>query len=135
MVQPIFDGGIFCIMLIIGFTCLAFYRKIGSLILVVSIMSFLVGGLVIITGDDVAFFETTHPVNMTITSTNGTMTTTTTYHNIIPSNSTHYLVGNGQFPIVGTGQLWMGYSLILLAIVVGVIFLDQTVKGNLIKGD
>ena len=135
MTQPIFDAGIFCIMLIIGFACMAFYRKIGAVILVVSVVTFLIGGLIIITGNDVAFFSTGFPANYTEISTNGSVTTTITFQAIHPSNSTHYLIGNGSFPITGTGQLWMGWSLILLSIVVGVIFLDQTLKGNLVKGD
>jgi len=122
-------------MIIIGFACLAFYKKIGALMLVISVLSFLIGGLIIVTGYDVAFVKITNPVNMTITTTNGTVTTTTTYHKITSSNETSYLIGNGQFPISGTGQLWMGYSLILLSLIVGVIFLDQTLKGNLVKGD
>lgn len=135
MTQPIFDAGIFCIMLVIGFACMAFYKKIGAVILVVSIISFLIGGLIIITGNDVAFFSVDFPANYTETSTNGSTTTTITFQSIHSSNSTHYLIGNGSFPITGTGQLWMGYSLIILACVLGVIFLDQTLKGNLVKGD
>lgn len=135
MTQPIFDAGIFISMLVIGFAAMAFYKQYGALILVISIMSFLIGGLVIVTGDDVAFFSTTNPTNMTITTVNGTTTTTTTFHGITPTNTTYYVIGNGQFPIVGTGQLWMGYSLILLSLLIGVIFLDQTIKGNLVKGD
>lgn len=135
MTQPIFDAGIFSILLIIGFACMAFYKKIGALMLVIPVIAFLISGLVIVTGEDVAFFKITNPVNMTTVTTNGTMTTTTTWHNITPSNETSYLVGNGQFPITGTGQLILGYSLILLALILGVIFLDQTLKGNLILGD
>ena len=92
------------------------YKKIGALLLVVSVISFLIGGLIIVTGYDVASYSTT------VTS-SGTI------------NQTSYLIGNGSFPITGTGQLWMGYSLILLSLIVGVIFLDQTLKGNLVKGD
>lgn len=135
MVQPIFDAGIFISMIIIGFVTMAFFKQYGALILVVPIISFLIGGLVIVTGDDVAFFSITNPSNMTITVVNGTTTTTTTFHGITPANTTYYVIGNGQFPIVGTGQLWMGYSLILLSLLIGVIFLDQTIKGNLVKGD
>ena len=137
MSQIIFDAGIFCFMLIISFTCVAFYKKIGALMLVVPIISFLLGGLVILTGEDVAFYKQANPVNETITVKNLTSgsITQTTFHNIVPSNETQYVVGNGQFPITGIGQLWMGYSLILLALIFGVIFVDQTVKGNLIRGD
>lgn len=122
-------------MLLVSFACIAFYKKIGALMLVVPIISFLLAGLVIVTGEDVAFYKSSNPVNMTITEVNGSKTTTITYHNITPSNETQYVVGNGQFPITGIGQLWMGYSLILLSLIFGVIFLDQTLKGNLIKGD
>lgn len=136
MTQPLFDGGIFLILLIAGFTCLAFYKKIGALMLVFPIVAFLITGLVIVTGDDVAFFKITNQSNSTtiITQANGTITSITTHHNITPTNETDYLVGNGQFPITGTGQLILGYSLILLSLIIGVIFLDQTVRGNLITG-
>lgn len=137
MSQIIFDAGIFCFMIIISFTCVAFYKKIGALMLVVPIISFLLGGLVILTGEDVAFYKQSNPINETITIKNLTSgsITQTTFHSITPSNETQYVVGNGQFPITGIGQLWMGYSLILLSLIFGVIFVDQTVKGNLIKGD
>lgn len=137
MTQVIFDGGIFSVLLLIGFACLALYKKIGALMLVVPIVAFLISGLVIVTGEDVAFYNQTNPTNMTILIKNNTSgsTTTTTYHNITPSNQTAYLVGNGQFPITGIGQLVLGYCLILLALIIAIIFLDQTVKGNLIKGD
>ena len=135
MTQIIFDGGIFCLMLIIAFACIAFYRKIGALMLVVPIMVFLVGGLIILTGEDVAFYKTSNPTNMTIITVNGTHTSTTTFHNIAPANETDYLVGNSQFQISGIGQLWMGYSLILLSLVFGVVFLDQVWKGNLVTGN
>jgi len=135
MVQPIFDGGMFCIMIIIGFASMAFAKKFGALMLVIPIVVFLICGLVVLTGDDVAFFTTTNPTNMTIVTTNGTFTTTTTYHNITPSNETTYLIGNGQFPITGTGQLILGYSLLLFSLMIGVVFLDQTLKGKIITFD
>lgn len=92
------------------------YKKIGALLLVVSVISFLIGGLIIVTGYDVSSFS------QTVTSSG-----------II--NQTSYLIGNGQFPEKGTGALWMGYSLILLSLITAIIFLDQTLKGNLVKGD
>lgn len=115
-VEPSFDAGIFISMIVIAFACLVLYKKIGAILLVVSVISFLIGGLLIVTGYDVTSFT------QTVTS-SGTL------------NQTSWFIGNGQFPVTGTGQLWMGYSLILLAVVVGVIFLDQTLKGNLVKGD
>ena len=135
MTQPIFDGGIFSMMLIVAFACIAFYKKIGALMLLIPIIAFLIAGLVIVTGYDVAFVKTTIPTNMTITEVNGSKTTTITYHNQTPTNETDYLIGNGSFPIKGTGELWMGYSFFVLALIFAVIFLDQTLKGNLIKGD
>ena len=111
-----FDAGIFLIQLIIGFACLVLYRKVGALLLAVSVICFLVGGLLIVTGYDVSSFT------QTVTS-SGTF------------NQTSYLIGNGQFPEQGIGQLWMGWGLIVLSLVVGVIFLDQTLKGRLILGD
>ena len=132
-----FDGGIFVILLTIGFLCLAFYKKIGALMLVIPIVAFLISGLVIVIGDDVAFFKSTNPANMTTVTKNSSAsyTITTTVTKINPSNETTYLVGNGQFPIVGSGQLILGYSLILLSLILAVVFLDQTLKGNLVKGD
>lgn len=103
-------------MLIVGFACLVLYKKIGAVLLVISVLSFLIGGLFIVTGYDIVSF-----------------TQTVTPSGII--NETSYFIGNGEFQITGIGQLWMGYSLILLSLVVGVIFLDQTLKGNLVKGD
>ena len=115
-VQPSYDAGIFITQIIIGFACLVLYRKIGALLLVVSIMCFLVGGLIIVTGNDVSSY-----------------TQTVTSAGII--NQTTWFIGNGQFQTSGSGQLWMGYGLIVLAAVTGVIFLDQTVRGNLITGN
>lgn len=136
MAQIIFDGGIFAILLIIGFACLAFYKKIGALMLVIPVIFFLISGLVILTGEDVAFFKVEHQGNYTQITENLTKEITiTTFSSISASNETSYLIGNGQFPITGIGQLWMGYSLILLSLMLGVIFLDQTLKGNLVKGD
>ena len=108
----------FLIMLVVGFASLFLYQKIGALMLLVSILCFLITGLLIVTGYDVSSYTTT------ITSSE-------------PSgiNQTSYLIGNGSTPIQFTGQLWMGYSFILLSLIVGIIFLDQTLKGNLIKGD
>lgn len=111
-----FDAGIFLIQIIIGFACLILYKKIGALLLAISVICFLVGGLLIVTGYDVSSFTQT-------VSTSGTF------------NQTSYLIGNGQFPETGVGQLWLGWGLIVLALVVGIIFLDQTLKGNLVKGD
>ena len=103
-------------MIVIGFACLVLYRKIGALMLVVSILAFLVSGLIILTGNDVSSY-----------------TQTVTSSGII--NQTSWFIGNGTFPVVGTGQLYMGYSMIVLAAVCSVILLDQTLKGRLILGD
>ena len=103
-------------MLAIGFACMVLYKKIGAILLSISVLSFLVCGLLILTGNDISSFS------QTVTSAG-----------II--NQTSYFIGNGQFPEVGTGQLWMGWALTVLSLVVAVIFLDQTLKGNLIKGD
>lgn len=133
----VFDAGVWLVMLIIGFVCLAFYKKIGALMLVVSILSFLVGGLIIVTGHDLTFTKLTTPANITTTSINQSsgVKIITTMTQITPINETTYLIGNSQFPITGEAQLWLGYSLILFACMIGVIFLDQTLKGNLVKGD
>lgn len=134
---PLFDGGAFVIMLIIGFTCMVFYKKIGAVMLAFSCIFFLICGLVIATGEDVAFFQSKNPSISTITTknANGTIINTQTTVITIPQNETNYLVGNGQFPETGTVQLVLGWSLLALAVVVGVIFIDQAWKGNLIKGD
>lgn len=140
MTNPIFDAGIFCIMLLIGSFCLVLYKKIGAILLLISILTFFISGLVVVTGNDVAFYKTTNPVNMTITEVNASKTTTITYHNITPSNETTYLIGNGKLgvtnnAITGSGELILGYSLLVFSLVLAVVFLDQTLKGNLIKGD
>lgn len=129
-----FDAGTWLLLVILGSFSLVIYPKIGALMLVVSCVSFLIAGLVVLTGYDLVFFQKTNPVNMTITTTNGTQTTTTTYHNIVPSNQTNYLVGNGQFPEQGTSQLILGISLLIMSVISGIIFLDRTLKGELIKG-
>lgn len=118
MTNPILDTGFFLSMIIIGFACMTLYQKIGALMLVGSILAFLFSGLFILTGYDVASF-----------------TQTATSSGLI--NQTSYFIGNGQFPppSLGMGEIWMGFTMIVLACVVGVIFLDQTLKGNLIKGD
>ncbi len=103
-------------MLAIGFACLTLYQKIGAVLLSVSVLCFLVSGLLILTGSDISSFS------QTVTSSG-----------II--NQTSYFIGNGSFPETGTGQLWMGWALTVLSVVVALIFLDQTLKGNLIKGD
>ena|SRR6476660_182450 len=110
-----FDAGVFICQLIIGFVCLSLYKKIGALLLAVSVICFLVGGLLILTGYDISSYS------QTVTS-SGTI------------NQTSYFIGNGSFPENGTGQLWMGWGLTVLALVVGIIFLAETVNGNLIKG-
>lgn len=112
-----FDAGIFIVMILIGFVCMFLYTKLGALLLLISVITFTIAGLLIVTGYDVSSFT------VTMDSSGTTL------------NQTTYLIGNGQFPETGTGQLWMGYSFIVLAAVVGVIFLDQTLKGNLIRGD
>ena len=134
MTQTIFDGGIFAILFILAGLSLAFYSKIGALMLVVPIITFLVLGLVVITGQDVSFFSTTNPTNMTITTINGTSISTTTYHAITPSNQTTYLIGNGQFPITANDRLMLGFAFFLISLLLGVIFLDKAWKGELVKG-
>ena len=120
-------------MLIIGFIPFTLYKKIGGILFLISVLSFLVGGLVVLTGEDVAFFTKQNPSNMTIIITNNTSgrTTTTTYHSITPENQTNYLIGNGQFPITGVSQLWMGITLITLGILSGALMIDQAMKHNL----
>lgn len=137
MTQIIFDAGAWVSMLVIGFTCLAFYKKIGALMLPVSIIFFLISGLVVLTGEDVAFFQSQNPTISTVTLKNGTGSVISTETTVItiPQNETTYIIGNGQFPIIGTVQLVIGWSLIVLALIIGIICLDQTIKGNLIRGD
>ena len=115
MTNPVFDAGIFITLIVVGFSCLTLYQKIGGLLLVVSILSFLVTGLLILTGYDVSSYT------QTITS-SGSI------------NETSYFIGNGDFPITGTGQLLFGYCFILLSLVVGILFLVSVLNGNLIKG-
>ena len=102
-----------------------------------SCIFFLICGLVIATGEDVAFFQSKNPSISTITTKNGSGVIISTQTTVItiPQNETNYLVGNGQFPETGTVQLVLGWSLLALAVVIGVIFIDQSLKGNLVKGD
>ncbi len=134
---PIFDAGAWLSMIIIAFTCLAFYKKIGALMLPVSVVFFLICGLVVVTGEDVAFFVAKNPSISTITTQNGTGAIINTQKTVItiPENQTTYLIGNGQFPTTGTVQLIVGWSLIVLALIIAIICLDQTLRGKLIKGD
>ena len=135
--QTTFDAGAWVCMIIISFTCLALYKKIGALILPVAVVFFLISGLVVLTGEDVAFFQSQNPSISTITLKNGSGSVISTQTTVItiPQNQTSYLIGNGQFPITGTVQLVIGWSLIVLALIVGIITLDQTLRGNLIRGD
>lgn len=135
MTNPVFDGGIFVILLIISIASLFIYRKIGVLLLIIPIVSFLILGLAVLTGEDVVFFKTTNPANMTTITVNGLSTTTTTYHNITPTNSTIYLIGNSQFPIVGQDRLAFGYLFVVISLLLGIIFLDGVLKGRLVLGD
>lgn len=48
-----------------------------------------------------------------------------------PINQTSYFIGNGETPN-GIGQLWMGFTFLILATIFGAIFIDQAIKGNLI---
>jgi len=134
---PIFDGGAFLLMIIIGFTCLAFYKKIGAVMIAFSCVFFLICGLVVATGEDVILFHQQNPTISTVTVKNGTgaVVSTTTTVITIPQNDTNYIIGNGQFPITGTVQMVFGWSLLALAVVLGVIFLDAAWKGNLVRGD
>lgn len=120
-------------MLIIGFIPFGLFRQVGGIIFLVSVLSFLVGGLIVLTGEDVAFFTKQNPSNMTIIVTNNTTgrTTTTTLHGIVPENETNYLIGNGQFPITGVSQLWMGITLITLGVLSAALMVDQATKKNL----
>jgi hypothetical protein len=112
MVNPTFDAGILLVMLVVGFLPISFYNKIGAIVLVVSVFSFLVTGILILTGYDVVSYKII---------TDGVTT----------FNETNYFIGNGSTPS-GTGQLWMGFAFIILAIILGAVFLDQAIKGKLI---
>jgi hypothetical protein len=111
MVNPSFDSGILLVMLAVGFIPLSFYKKLGAILLVISVFSFSIIGVLILTGYDVVSFRTT---------TDGT--------NVF--NETSYFIGNGSQPS-GTGQLWMGFAFLILATIIGAVCLDQATKGNL----
>ena len=102
----------FLTMLVIGFIPISFYKKIGAIVLVVSVFSFAVVGILILSGHDVVSYRVT---------TDGTLI----------MNETSYFIGSGSTPS-GSGQLWMGFAFVMLAIIFGAVFLDQTLKGNLI---
>lgn len=111
MANPSFDSGILLVMIVIGFIPLAYYKKIGAVLLIISVFSFSIIGLMILSGYDVVSYRMT---------TDGVNT----------FNETNYFIGNGSQPN-GTGQLWMGFAFVILAIIFGAVFLDQTLKGNL----
>jgi len=113
LVNPHFDAGILLVMLVVGFIPLSFYKKIGAILLVISVFSFSIIGVLILTGYDVLSYRVT---------TDGVLT----------FNETNYFIGNGSQPN-GTGQLWMGFAFIMLAIIIGAVFLDQAIKGKLFE--
>lgn len=132
-----FDGGAFILLLVIAFVCLAFTKKVGAVMLIFSCVFFVICGLVVETGEDVAFFDKQNPTISTVTiknSTGGLVSTTTTVITI-PQNDTVYIIGNGQFPITGTVQMVLGWSLLALGVVMAVVCIDLSMKGRLINGD
>lgn len=137
MAQPIFDAGAFCLIVILGFVLILLSSRVGAVLFAGSVVLFLIAGLIVVTGNDVAFTKLTIPANVTTVSKNDSsgITVTTTMTSIKAINETDYLIGNSEFPIYGTTQLVLGWSFFTLAIICGVIFLDQTLKGNLVKGD
>lgn len=137
MAQPIFDAGAFLLIIIIAFALIILSKKVGAVLFAGSVVLFMIAGLVVVTGDDVAFTKLTIPANVTTVAKNNTsgITITTTMTSLTASNETDYLIGNSEFPIYGTTQLVLGWSFFMLAIICGVIMLDQTLKGNLVKGD
>lgn len=132
-----FDGGAFILLLVIAFTCLAFYKKVGAVMLIFSCVFFVISGLIVATGEDVALFYKQNPSISTVTVKNGTgsIISTTTTVITIPQNQTSYIIGNGQFPETGTVQMVLGWSLLALGVVMAVICIDLSMKGRIINDD
>lgn len=111
MVNTSFDAGVFLVMLVLGFVSMAMAKQRGCVLLIVSVVCFSVIGLLILTGNDISSFTQAY-------DTSGQST-----------NQTTYFIGNGVTP-TGTGQLWMGYVFITLAIVSGAMFLNALSTGE-----
>lgn len=115
MVQQSFDAGIFLVMLSIGFLTLIYSKKFGGIMAIPSSFCFFISGLLILAGYDVSSFS------QTVTS-SGIL------------NSTSYFIGNGSSPN-GTGQLWMGVGLLIMAIVSAAYCLDMCMQGKIFTAD
>ena len=130
-----FDGGGWLVLVLLGLTFLFGHRKVGGILLGIGAFIFLIAGLVVLTGDDVAFFQKNNPTISTVTlkNVNGTVISTQTTVITIPQNQTNYIIGNGQFPITGEVQLVIGGVLLALGILSGALCIDSAFKGYLLS--
>lgn len=141
--NPIFDAGVFIAMFIVGLIPLFIASRLGSLFLIVSILAFLFCGMVIFTGEDIAFVDVqgSQTINIKGTITNvpsctsttcSTVTETTNTNQTLNSQShTVYLLGNGSNPN-GINQLLFGSMMFGLCALSSTLFLDMTMKGDLL---
>lgn len=111
MLNHSFDAGIFLTLAILGFVAMLMAKQRGSILLLVSVVSFTVIGLLIITGYDVSSFTQ-------VSDSTG-----------VTTNQTTYFIGNGSAPN-GVGQLWMGWIFITLSIVTAAMFLNALAQGD-----
>lgn len=138
----IFDAGVFLAMFIVGLIPLFIASRLGALFLIISILAFLFCGMVIFTGDDIAFVDITQSKTIitagTVTNvpscTSNTCSsvteTTTTNQTIGSAPHTLYLLGNGSNPN-GLNQLLFGSMMFGLCALSCTLFLDMTMKGEL----
>lgn len=101
MANPVFDTGVFLIMLITALYILTTSNKIGVVFLLIATSLFVILGLVLITGNDVVFY-------------------TTTFDGVTLYNQTSYFIHNTQS---GQSIQWLGYIFLALSIVSGMKFL------------
>lgn len=101
MTSPVFDTGVFIVMLILGIYFLTAASKIGTMYLLLGTTMFIILGTALVTGYDVTFYNTTSDGNTTITQTSYFITNSQTTQNV----------------------QWMGYMLLTMGFVSGAKFL------------
>lgn len=129
-------------MFLVGLIPLFIASRLGSLFLIISILAFLFCGMIIFTGDDIAFIDTdaSTTIKTTGTITNVPSCTSTTCSTVTESinntqtfaskSHTVYLLGNGSNPN-GLNQLLFASMMFGLCALSSTLFLDMTMKGEL----
>lgn len=141
--NSIFDAGVFLAMFIVGFIPLFIASRLGALCLIISILAFLFCGLVLFTGDDIAFIDSKIPPTITINGTvsnvpsctstvcNTVTETSKTTQTFGPESHIIYILGNGSNPN-GLNQLLFGSMMFGLCALSSILFLDMMMKGELL---